>query len=121
MMLLSMVVVDKEGFGGWVLAMKVAGTEKSAAYGSLLWGLVNQAPKELSIIIGDKHEGIKAVVAEIAGGRAAAVHGSFRARRALARAASEVTENLKAIYRECKTATNTALYENENSSGVFMR
>ena len=62
MALLVCVGVDEEGFRE-VLAVEVAGTEKGAAYSSLLRGLVDRGLKGVRLVISDDHEGIKSAVA----------------------------------------------------------
>src|SRR3954451_8929374 len=59
--LLACVGVDEEGFRE-VLAVEVAGGEKSAAYASLLRGLLDRGLKGVRLVISDDHEGIKAAV-----------------------------------------------------------
>ena len=67
MALLACVGVDEEGFRE-VLAVEVAGSEKGAAYTSLLRGLVERGLKGVRLVVSDDHEGIKAAVAgELAG------------------------------------------------------
>ena len=67
MALLACVGVDEEGFRE-VLAVEVAGTEKGAAYASLLRGLLDRGLldrglKGVRLAVSDDHEGIKAAVA----------------------------------------------------------
>jgi putative transposase len=62
MALLACVGVDEEGFRE-VLAVEVAGSEKGAAYASLLQGLLDRGLKGVRLVISDDHEGIKAAVA----------------------------------------------------------
>ena len=65
MALLVGVGVDEEGFRG-VLAVEVAGSEKGAAYASLLRGLIDRGRPTRSVpqVVSDDHdEGIKAAVA----------------------------------------------------------
>ena len=63
MALLACVGVDEEGFRE-VLAVEVAGTEKGAAYSSLLRGLVvDRGLKGVRLVISDDHEGIRSAVA----------------------------------------------------------
>ena len=59
--LLACVGVDEEGFRE-VLAVEVAGTEKGAAYASLLRGLIDRDLSGVRLVISDDHEGIKAAV-----------------------------------------------------------
>ena len=62
MALLACVGVDEEGFRE-VLAVEVAGSEKGAAYASLLRDLLDRGLKGVRLVISDDHEGIKAAVA----------------------------------------------------------
>jgi transposase-like protein len=62
MALLVCVGVDEEGFRE-VLAVEVAGSEKGAAYASLLRGLIDRGLKGVPLVVSDDHEGIKAAVA----------------------------------------------------------
>jgi transposase-like protein len=67
MALLVCVGVDEEGFRE-VLAVEVAGTEKGAAYTSLLRGLIDRGLSGVHLVVSDDHEGIKsAVAAELPG------------------------------------------------------
>jgi putative transposase len=67
MALLVCVGVDEEGFRE-VLAVEVAGTEKGAAYTSLLRGLIDRGLSGVRLVVSDDHEGIKsAVAAELPG------------------------------------------------------
>ena len=61
MALLVGVGVDEEGFRE-VLAVEVAGSEKGAAYASLLRGLIDRGLSGVRLVISDDHEGIKAAV-----------------------------------------------------------
>jgi putative transposase len=61
MALLACVGVDEEGFRE-VLALEVAGTEKGAAYASLLRGLVDRGLSGVSLVVSDDHESIKSAV-----------------------------------------------------------
>lgn len=61
MALLACVGVDKEGFRE-VLAVEVAGSEKGAAYASLLRGLTDRGLKGVRLVVSDDHEGIKTAV-----------------------------------------------------------
>jgi putative transposase len=60
--LLSAVGVNAEGYRE-VLAVEVAGGEKSAAYASLLRGLIDRGLSGVRLVVSDDHEGIKAAVA----------------------------------------------------------
>ena len=61
MALLACVGVDEEGFRE-VLAVEVAGSEKGAAYASLLRGLLDRGLKGVRVVVSDDHEGIKAAI-----------------------------------------------------------
>jgi putative transposase len=100
MALLAAVGVDEEGFRE-VLAVEVAGSEKGAAYTSLLRGLIDRGLSEVRLVVSDDHEGIKAAVASELPGvewQRCAVH--FQ-RNVLAHVPgsyiSEVAEDLSAI------------------------
>jgi transposase-like protein len=107
MALLTCIGVDEEGFRE-VLAVEVAGTEKGAAYASLLRGLIDRGLKGVRLVISDDHEGIKAAVSgELPGvdWQRCVVH---FARNVLlahvpAKATSEVAEELKAIFKQGQT------------------
>jgi transposase-like protein len=62
MALLACVGVDEEGFRE-VLAVEVAGSEKGAAYASLVRGLLDRGLSGVRLVVSDDHEGIKAAVA----------------------------------------------------------
>jgi transposase-like protein len=113
MALLVCVGVDEEGLRE-VLAVEVAGTEKGAAYASLLRGLIDRGLSGVRLVVSDDHEGIKAAVAgELPGTewQRCVVH--FE-RNVLAHVPasemSEVAEDLKAIFkvRREKTARELA-------------
>jgi putative transposase len=113
MALLVCVGVDEEGIRE-VLAVEVAGTEKGAAYASLLRGLIDRGLSGVRLVVSDDHEGIKAAVAgELPGTewQRCVVH--FE-RNVLAHVPasemSEVAEDLKAIFkvRREKTARELA-------------
>jgi putative transposase len=114
MALLACVGVDEEGFRE-VLAVEVAGSEKGAAYASLLRGLVDRGLSGVRLVVSDDHEGIKAAVAgELpgAGWQGCVVH--FE-RNVLAHVpvseTSEVAEDLKAIFKVRREKTARALAE----------
>jgi putative transposase len=102
MALLACVGVNEEGFRE-VLAVEVAGGEKSAAYASLLRGLIDRGLKGVALVVSDDHEGIKAAVSgELPGveWQRCVVH--FE-RNVLAHVPAssmgEVAEDLKAIFK----------------------
>ncbi len=112
--LLVAVGVDEEGFRE-VLAVEVAGGEKSAAYASLLRGLLDRGLKGVRLVISDDHEGIKAAVSgELPGveWQRCIVH--FM-RNVLAHvpasAMGEVAEDLKAIFKVRREKTARSLAE----------
>jgi putative transposase len=114
MALLVCVGVDEEGFRE-VLAVEVAGSEKGAAYASLLRGLIDRGLSGVRLVISDDHEGIKAAVAgELPGAQwqRCAVH--FE-RNVLSHVPSssmaEVAQDLKAIFRVRRVKTAEALAE----------
>ena len=112
--LLACVGVDEEGFRE-VLVVEVAGSEKGAAYTSLLRGLIDRGLKGVRLVVSDDHEGIKAAVAgELPGVKwqRCIVHST---RNVLAHvpasAMSEVAEDLKAIFKVRREKTANALAE----------
>jgi transposase-like protein len=114
MALLACVGVDEEGFRE-VLAVEVAGSEKSAAYASLLRGLLDRGLSGVRLVVSDDHEGIKVAVAgELpgVGWQRCVVH--FE-RNVLAHVPasemSEVAEDLKAIFKVRREKTAKALAE----------
>jgi putative transposase len=114
MALLAGVGVDEEGFRE-VLAVEVAGTEKGAAYASLLRGLIDRGLSGVRLVVSDDHEGIKAVVSgELPGAewQRCVVH--FE-RNVLSHVPSfsvaEVAEDLKAIFKVRRHKTAEALAE----------
>ena len=106
--------VDEEGFRE-VLAVEVAGTDKGAAYASLLRGLIDRGLKGVKLVVSDDHEGIKAAVfGELpgVGWQRCVVH--FE-RNVLAHVPAngmgEVAEDLKAIFKVRREKTARALAE----------
>jgi transposase-like protein len=122
--LLACVGVDEEGFRE-VLAVEVAGGEKSAAYASLLRGLLDRGLSGVRLIVSDDHEGIKtAVASELPGVKWQRCVVHFQ-RNVLAHVPAssmgEVAEDLKAIFkvRRQKTALTLAEEFVELYSGRF--
>jgi len=114
MALLACVGVDEEGFRE-VLAVEVAGTEKGAAYASLLRGLLDRGLSGVRLVVSDDHEGIKTAVASELPGvewQRCVVH--FQ-RNVLAHvpasSVGEVAEDLKAIFKVRRRKTALALAE----------
>jgi putative transposase len=114
MALLACVGVDKEGLRE-VLAVEVAGSEKGAAYASLLRGLLDRGLRGVRLVVSDDHEGIKVAVAgELPGveWQRCVVH--FE-RNVLSHvpvsAMGEVAEDLKAIFKVRREKTALALAE----------
>jgi putative transposase len=114
MALLVCVGVDEEGFRE-VLAVEVAGTEKGAAYASLLRGLLDRGLKGVRLVISDDHEGIKSAVAgELPGveWQRCVVHFERNVLSSVpAGAMGEVAEDLKAIFKVRRQGTAQALAE----------
>ncbi len=114
MALLACVGVDEEGFRE-VLAVEVAGTEKGAAYASLLRGLLDRGLKGLRLVISDDHEGIKSAVSgELpgVGWQRCVVHFERNVLAHVpANAMSEVAQDLKAIFKVRREKTAKALTE----------
>jgi putative transposase len=107
--------VDEEGFRE-VLAVEVrAGSEKGAAYVSLLRGLVEQGLSGVRLVVSDDHEAIKAAVAgELPGAewQRCVVHFERNVLSSVpASAMSEVAEDLKAIFKVRREKTARALVE----------
>jgi putative transposase len=114
MALLACVGVDEEGFRE-VLAVEVAGTEKGAAYASLLRGLLDRGLKGVCLVVSDDHEGIKtAVSGELPGTKWQRCVVHFE-RNVLAHvpasSMAEVGEDLKAIFKVRREKTALALSE----------
>jgi putative transposase len=114
MALLACVGVDEEGFRE-VLAVEVAGTEKGAAYASLLRGLIDRGLSGVRLVVSDDHEGIKgALFSELPGAQwqRCAVH--FE-RNVLAHVSTtsmaEVAQDLSAIFKVRRVKTAKALAE----------
>ena len=112
--LLVCVGVEEEGFRE-VLAVEVAGSEKGAAYASLLRGLIDRGLSGVRLVISDDHEGIKkAVSGELPGAewQRCVVH--FE-RNVLAHvpasSMAEVVQDLKAIFKVRRKKTAEALAE----------
>jgi putative transposase len=114
MALLVCVGVDEEGFRE-VLAVEVAGSEKGAAYASMLRGLVDRGLSGVQLVVSDDHEGIKAAVAgELpgAGWQRCVVHFERNVLSHVpASEMSEVADDLKAIFKVRRGKTARALAE----------
>jgi putative transposase len=114
MALLACVGVDEEGFRE-VLAVEVAGSEKGAAYASLLRGLIDRGLSGVRLVISDEHEGIKAAVAgELPGAewQRCAVHFERNVLSHVpASETGEVAEDLKAIFKVRRERSARALAE----------
>jgi putative transposase len=112
MALLVCVGVDEEGFRE-VLAVEVAGTEKGAAYASLLRGLIDRGLRGVRLVVSDDHEGIKAAVAaELPGAQwqRCVVHFERNVLSYVsASEVSEVAEDLKAVFKVRREKTARAL------------
>ena len=114
MALLVCVGVDEEGFRE-VLAVEVAGTEKGAAYASLLRGLIDRGLSGVRLVVSDDHEGIKAAVAgELPGAEWQRCTVHFE-RNVLSHvppnSMAEVAQDLKAIFKVRREKTAEALAE----------
>ncbi len=114
MALLACVGVDEEGFRE-VLAVEVAGTEKGAAYASLLRGLLDRGLSGVRLVVSDDHEGIKAAVfGELpgVGWQRCVVHFERNVLSHVpASSTAEVAEDLKAIFKVRREKTAHALAE----------
>jgi putative transposase len=114
MALLVCVGVDEGGFRE-VLAVEVAGSEKGAAYASLLRGLIDRGLSEVRLVISDDHEGIKAAVSgELPGAEWQRCTVHFE-RNILAHvptsSMAEVAQDIKAIFKVRRAKTARALAE----------
>jgi putative transposase len=114
MALLVCVGVDEEGFRE-VLAVEVAGSEKGAAYASLLRGLIDRGLSGVRLVISDDHEGIKAAVCgELPGAEWQRCTVHFE-RNILAHvptsSMAEVAQDIKAIFKIRRAKTARALAE----------
>ena len=114
MALLACVGVDEEGFRE-VLAVEVAGSEKGAAYASLLRGLIDRGLRGVRLVISDDHEGIKAAVrGELPGAQWQRCVVHFE-RNVLAHvptsSMAEVAQDMKAIFKVRREKTARALAE----------
>lgn len=114
MALLACVGVDEEGFRE-VLAVEVAGSEKAAAYASLLRGLSDRGLRGVRLVVSDDHEGIKAAVAgELpgVGWQRCVVHFERNVLSHVpAASTAEVAQDLKAIFKVKREKTAWALTE----------
>ena len=114
MALLACVGVDEEGFRE-VLAVEVAGSEKGAAYASLLRGLLDRGLKGVRLVVSDDHEGIKtAVSGELPGAewQRCVVHFERNILSHVpASSMGEVAEDLSAIFKVRRVKTAKALAE----------
>lgn len=114
MALLAAVGVDEEGFRE-VLGVEVAGSEKGAAYTSLLRDLIDRDLSGVRLAVSDDHEGIKAAVAgELPGAEWQRCTVHFQ-RNVLSHvpssSMSEVAEDLSAIFKVSRHKTAEALAE----------
>ena len=114
MALLACVGVDEEGFRE-VLAVEVAGSEKGAAYASLLRGLLDRGLRGVRLVVSDDHEGIKVAVAgELpgVGWQRCVVHFERNVLSCVpAASTAEVAQDLKAIFKVKREKTAWALAE----------
>jgi putative transposase len=114
MALLACIGVDEEGFRE-VLAVEVAGSEKGAAYASLLRDLIDRGLSRVHLVVSDDHEGIKAAVARELPGvewQRCVVHFERNVLSHVpASEMGEVAEDLKAIFKVRRERTARALAE----------
>jgi putative transposase len=124
--LIACIGVDDEGFRE-VLAVEVAGSEKGAAYASLLRGLLDRGLNGVRLVVSDDHEGIKAAVfGELPGAdwQRCVVHFERNVLSHVpASSMAGVTEDLKAIFKARRQKTAWALAEEfvELYGGAFRR
>ena len=87
----------------------MAGTEKAAAYASLLRGLIDRGLKGVYLVVSDDHEGIKSAVAgELPGAewQRCAVHFQRNVLSHVpASSMAEVAEDLSAIFKVSREKT----------------
>jgi putative transposase len=111
---LACVGVDEEGFRE-ILAVEVAGTEKGAAYASMLRGLVDRGLSGVKLVVSDDHEGIKtAVFGELPGvdWQRCVVHFERNVLSHVPRSSmEEVAHDLKAIFKVRREKSARALAE----------
>ena len=116
MALLACAGVDEEGFRE-VLAVEVAGSEKGAAYASLLRGLLDRGLNGVKLVVSDDHEGIKAAVSSELPGvdwQRCVVHFERNVLSHVpASSTGEVAEDLRAIFKVRREKTARALAEEE--------
>ena len=98
-----------------MLAIEVAGTEKGAAYASLLRGLIDRGLSGVRLVVSDDHEGIKAAVAsELPGAEWQRCTVHFE-RNVLSHvppnSMAEVAQDIKAIFKVRREETAEALAE----------
>ena len=114
MALLACVGVDEKGFRE-VLAVEVAGSEKGAAYASLLRDLIDRGLSGVRLVVSDDHEGIKAAVARELPGvewQRCVVHFERNVLSHVpASEMGEVAEDLKTIFKVRRERTARALAE----------
>ena len=114
MALLAAVGVDEEGFRE-VLGVEVAGSEKGAAYTSLLRDLIDRSLSGVRLAVSDDHEGIKAAVAgELPGAEWQRCTVHFQSNvlaHVPSSSMSEVAEDLSAIFKVGRPKTAEALAE----------
>jgi putative transposase len=112
--LIACIGVDDEGFRE-VLAVEVAGSEKGAAYASLLRGLLDRGLNGVRLVVSDDHEGIKAAVfGELPGAdwQRCVVHFERNVLSHVpASSIAEVAEDIKAIFKVRREKTARALAE----------
>ncbi len=116
MALLACVGVDEEGFREVLAVEEVAGSEKGAAYASLLRGLVDRGLCGVRLVVSDDHEGIKAAVfwGELPGvdWQRCIVHFERNVLSHVpASSMGEVAEDLKAVFKVRREKTALALAE----------
>jgi putative transposase len=114
MALLECVAVDEEGLRE-VLAVEVAGSEKGAAYASLLRGLIDRGLRGVRLVVTENHEGIKAAVSgELPGveWQRCIVHFERNVLSHVPSASmAEVAQDLKAVFKVRRAKTASALAE----------
>jgi putative transposase len=108
MALLVCVGVEQEGYRE-VLAVEVAGSQKGAAYASLLRGLLERGLHGVRLVVSDEHEGIKAAVAGVERQRCVVHFERNVLSQVPSSSMAEVAEDLKAVFKVRREKTARAL------------
>ncbi|WP_198004847.1 transposase [Rubrobacter xylanophilus] len=97
------------------MAIEVAGSEKGAAYASLLRGLIDRDLKGVKLVVSDDHEGIRprsrASCPEHSGSGAWCISNAGVLSHVLSTSMAEVAQDMKAIFKVRREKTARALSE----------